>query len=742
MLIFIKSQNLKIKTNNMFAKIKNFFIKNKSTIFKVILFLWLYIYFSDFTFATNENTNVLDTKTKNKIVEWISWITTTISVFLWLLTYLVTIFLSPEWISWNIFWISDTLKQVWILISNVVYFVFAFILIYIAFMNIIGSWWQDYEFKSALPKFIVWILIVPLSWFIVQFVIGLSSILTISALNLPFETFKNYESQISTVEIPTSCSINFSSLANSDWKTSTEWNSKTNKIFSCDEDNKWKITGQKLTLDEVLKSDKASDGIFWIMSLYTYWLLDLGSISALKTDTLNNTIKTIWDVVVYVVFNLIFVVAYALLMIALWLALMIRWVRLWIYAMLSPLFWLMYFFWKWKEWFFEKFNLVEFFHLAMVPVYTMLALSFWMLLIFQTWQGLSSWNSWSIWWDILKAEKEKNGTTLVLNGKFNLTIEWWIPKESHMLWNIFKITADTGLWIIWALILKIFWIIILWWTVMMALSKSEITKTMVEPIASFWSQVWKLAQNLPQYTPILPGGQSLQSLNTATSNLISEYQSKMWAERWRKLADSITWKSSVEISNIEDFKRANLNANNIKDKELNANILKYITWNFEKLGTDLDYQNQVKAYAKKQWMSDDDIKKINFNQNLEFAKTFLIPLQEKINDWNLYTKDIAKKWNWWELSVYTWTATPPVTWTQTWNITINVANKQINLPGNENFSFSWNAKDVNSISYEIRTALWNNTISKTELFSKLKEIGIEDNTINEIISKLWNKVEQ
>lgn len=735
MLIFIKSQNLKIKTNNMFAKIKNFFIKNKSTIFKVILFLWLYIYFSDFTFATNENTNVLDTKTKNKIVEWISWITTTISVFLWLLTYLVTIFLSPEWISWNIFWISDTLKQVWILISNVVYFVFAFILIYIAFMNIIGSWWQDYEFKSALPKFIVWILIVPLSWFIVQFVIGLSSILTISALNLPFETFKNYQSQISTVEIPTSCSINFSSLANSDWKTSTEWNSKTNKIFSCEEEG-WKITGKKLTLDEVLKSDKASDGIFWIMSLYTYWLLDLGSISALKTDTLNNTIKTIWDVVVYVVFNLIFVVAYALLMIALWLALMIRWVRLWIYAMLSPLFWLMYFFWKWKEWFFEKFNLVEFFHLAMVPVYTMLALSFWMLLIFQTWQGLSSWNSWSIWWDILKAEKGKNDDTkLVLNGKFNLIIEWWIPKESHMLWNIFKTTADTGLWIIWVLILKIFWIIILWWTVMMALSKSEITKTMVEPIASFWSQVWKLAQNLPQYTPILPGGQSLQSLWQIP-----------WIMRWqldKRVSEQTTRFSEFAGFNKSEFlqalERLNSDPNILKRQDWQAKILKEIVNLYkadpQRALQDKNFQELVEKY------NNSVSNKLDFSEKTRFIKSVYDSNTSLGNSKNLefMSPDGVNSYISWI------SATPPweTTWSQAWNnITINVANKQINLPGNENFSFSWKAKDVNSISSEIRTWLWNNTISKTELFSKLKEIGIEDNTINEIISKLWDKVEQ
>lgn len=372
----------------------------------------------------------------------------------------------------------------------------------------------------------------------------------------------------------------------------------------------------------------------------------------------------------------------------------------------------------------------------MVPVYTMLALSFWMLLIFQTWQGLSSWNSWSIWWDILKAEKGKNDDTkLVLNGKFNLIIEWWIPKESHMLWNIFKTTADTGLWIIWVLILKIFWIIILWWTVMMALSKSEITKTMVEPIASFWSQVWKLAQNLPQYTPILPGGQSLQSLWQIP-----------WIMRWqldKRVSEQTTRFSEFAGFNKSEFlqalERLNSDPNILKRQDWQAKILKEIVNLYkadpQRALQDKNFQELVEKY------NNSVSNKLDFSEKTRFIKSVYDSNTSLGNSKNLefMSPDGVNSYISWI------SATPPweTTWSQAWNnITINVANKQINLPGNENFSFSWKAKDVNSISSEIRTWLWNNTISKTELFSKLKEIGIEDNTINEIISKLWDKVEQ
>jgi Na+-transporting methylmalonyl-CoA/oxaloacetate decarboxylase gamma subunit len=50
---------------------------------------------------------------------------------------------------------STKFKEVWIMVSNIVYFVFAFILIWIAFMNIIGKNADQYQLKQALPKFIV-----------------------------------------------------------------------------------------------------------------------------------------------------------------------------------------------------------------------------------------------------------------------------------------------------------------------------------------------------------------------------------------------------------------------------------------------------------------------------------------------------------------------------------------------------------------------------------------------------------
>lgn len=60
-------------------------------------------------------------------------------------------------------------------------------------MNIIGKGDGTWELKQALPKFIVGVLIVPFSWFFVQFLLSLSAILTVGVLTLPYESFQNEE---------------------------------------------------------------------------------------------------------------------------------------------------------------------------------------------------------------------------------------------------------------------------------------------------------------------------------------------------------------------------------------------------------------------------------------------------------------------------------------------------------------------------------------------------------------------
>jgi hypothetical protein len=61
------------------------------------------------------------------------------SSFIAMLTALISLLLNPGWINGTIFGFDIYLKEIWILISNIVYFIFAFILIAISFMNIVGN---------------------------------------------------------------------------------------------------------------------------------------------------------------------------------------------------------------------------------------------------------------------------------------------------------------------------------------------------------------------------------------------------------------------------------------------------------------------------------------------------------------------------------------------------------------------------------------------------------------------------
>jgi hypothetical protein len=55
------------------------------------------------------------------------------------LTSLISLLLTPGWVNGTIFGFDVYLKDIWVLISNIVYFIFAFILIAISFMNIVGK---------------------------------------------------------------------------------------------------------------------------------------------------------------------------------------------------------------------------------------------------------------------------------------------------------------------------------------------------------------------------------------------------------------------------------------------------------------------------------------------------------------------------------------------------------------------------------------------------------------------------
>jgi len=108
--------------------------------------------------------------------------------------------LSPDWTFGEIFGLRPILHQLWILVSNVVYVIFGFMLVFVAFANIFGGEnAKTYEMKTMLPKLVTGMLIVPFTWFIVSAVLSISNILTASVISLPMETILKSGGETSTL---------------------------------------------------------------------------------------------------------------------------------------------------------------------------------------------------------------------------------------------------------------------------------------------------------------------------------------------------------------------------------------------------------------------------------------------------------------------------------------------------------------------------------------------------------------
>ena len=475
--------------------LRSFYQKHRKNIFFVWFFVVLFFVLWEGVFA---NEDLLKKEDAEKITKFLNFFLAAAAIILWMITSLISMFLYPGWVNGSLFDMQLYFRDIWILISNVVYFLFAGILIIIAFMNIIWKWEWTWELKQAMPKFIVWVLIVPFSWFFVQFILSISSIFTVWVLTLPYDVFQDRPQLDQVVEgkiwQQTICTDIIIDLKWKKWtwdslQSVVWWDSDLQipEILKCWE---WRTTIAELLRPWSNSWEWMKNSIYWVINIYTYWILRVQNLDTIKEDEIPEWIQDLAKLIFKIVFDLLFVVVYLLLMVALFLALFVRVVRLWIYMMMSPAFGLLYFFGKWSEWVGEwnnKFSIKEFISLAMVPVYVSAALAFGLVFIMVagTWVNNTSWDT-----DKIEA------------WGFSLTLIW-------VLWDKWEWST------IWQLIVQIFWIVILWIAVMAALKTSSTTWAIIEPIESFWKSVWQLAAKAPTYAPIIPTGAWKERMSAA-----------------------------------------------------------------------------------------------------------------------------------------------------------------------------------------------------------------------------------
>jgi len=683
------------------SKIKDIILKNKKLI--IIWVFALLVLSPEISFATETDTtkqidNVLDIFTYG-----VNLILILASTFMSVLTILIWWFLTPEWTTWSIFGMTTYLKDIWVLVSNIVYFIFAFLLIVIAFMNILWKWWE-WELKQALPRFIIWVLIVPFSWFFIQFILSISSILTVSVLGLPQDSFLQYSEKLSDIKICKEYNIDFKTIWNSLSNTISDNNVNAindSKLFNCPDDKKGKLS-------EILSSNP-----YGILNVYSFAIMNIQDSIEISKENNTNGIKRTVDLTLKILFDIWFIIIYFILLMTLALVMMVRWFYMWIFMMISPVFWLLFFFKKEPEWL-KNFTIIKFLWLAMVPVYVAAAFAFGLVFIVTVSQ---------------KSEVVDPQATAV-NAAINSwsiilwTWSWQIKITMTWLWEWTKEAIDIGAtwlaqWkgILGKFIMEIFGVVIMWMAVMAALKTDELTKEVYSPIVEFGSSVWKLTKSAPSYLPIF-GGQSAAWLQNARSSFQGTIHSNMtrkWWDFWTEFATKLTWESSDTIKLINKLDRSW-----IIDftKTASAQVQQYtpeaLQW-LVKATNETDFNALIKKLKELKILDE----KVNLNFGNRLNASFGNQVEYSINkdvknnsSWVLSdTGDVMKIIE--KAQQEGWATEKPKTW------------------------------DTTTTSTTINVNLWWNSQHTIDLTNKIKDWKINDANIKNIASELsknWNIV--
>lgn len=433
--------------------------------------------------------------------------------------------MSPDWTSGDLFQIRPMLHALWVIIANVTYFIYAVLLIFIALATIFNS--DKYGYKQLLPKLALGILMVPLTWWFIQFIISLSTIVTASVINIPMDVVINYNktnqsSWWTEASIPKVTKFeNTKSVAD---KESQKCNNLSGDAANC-------VTPEKFI-------EKAW-GMYSNLMLYSFAVFRFQDVKDLPTAY--DKVKWITQIIHQGIIGAIMFIVYGLLVIALVFMLMMRAIKLWFYAIFSPLMTLKYvigdgFFWGKEN--SDTFELKEFIGLAFVPALVGLALSFGLIIVSVMMKppasslGACSDTSCTIPLFGIPNNSivtERKGTwpdakteTTVSVGDVKYIFSWDVTSGTTK-WIKSGLNAAGG--IIGTIIIDIIALVFIWVAFMAAKNVSKAVKAAVSPFEELGGKIGKLGMSLPKYAPILPGGLSISGANKIASDVSANVES-------------------------------------------------------------------------------------------------------------------------------------------------------------------------------------------------------------------------
>ncbi len=440
--------------------------------------------------------------------------------------------LSPDWSSGDLFGLRGPMHKMWIIVSNIVYFIYAILLILIALATIFGK--DTFSYKVMLPKLALGILMVPFTWWFVQWTISLSTIVTASVVSIPMETMKDQyhasNDYLNKKIIPGTYTV--SSLDKKAGAKSEKTDCKANEA-------------ECLSIQDILDHD---GGIYNTLLIYAYNVFKIQNYKDI--DSPLGKISTAGQLLNNVVISALMILVFGILVMALIAMLMLRAIKLWMYAIFSPVFTLHFvagkeLFGKSTEWF----NIKEFIWLCFVPAVVGITLSFWLMVVsivqiptqttaatgdatctmakMITLEGNgTTYTGWCtlarLMWSekntirrgILKEWDQTNWETSIITdivsiAGMNIVFRWLSTNisESVSSANTVNWAFNTAGGIFGTIIIDIIALIFIWMSFMAAKWVSKGIEAAVKPFEEMGNKIGGMATKMPQYMPLpLPGG--------------------------------------------------------------------------------------------------------------------------------------------------------------------------------------------------------------------------------------------
>lgn len=233
--------------------------------------------------------------------------------------------LSPDWITGKIFGLQEPMYKMWTTVANIVYFVYAILLIFVAIATIFNS--QNYGYKTLLPRLFLGIIMVPFTWWFVQFIISVSTIVTSAVMEIPYQTMNKVGATNSSQadfwekhSIPRNIDVNTFFTASGELAQQCKADGKTGTTCASPKE----IVG-------------TAGGVYSPLLTYSYGIFKIQELKTINTNGVD-IIKNLGELVSGMLISTILFLVFGVIVIALVAMLFFRILMMWLYAMLSPLF--------------------------------------------------------------------------------------------------------------------------------------------------------------------------------------------------------------------------------------------------------------------------------------------------------------------------------------------------------------------------------------------------------------------